>query len=129
VDVSCFSLLLKFVGDHDVGAVNVVPDDFSSDDTSNDFASVDTDSHVELRKVVFFSDNLNVFNHRESHIDDVFGLLQDVPLIAISKSQNNIAISNGINFVNIMFKALFIKLLKQFPEHFNNDIGFVLVFF
>ncbi len=129
MDVSCFSLLLKFVGDHDVGAVNVVPDDLSSDDTSNDLTCVDTDSHIKFRKVVFFSHNLDVFNHREPHIDNVFGLLQDVPLIAIGKTQNNIAIANGINLVNIMFKALFIKLLKQFPEHFNNDIGFVLVFF
>lgn len=127
--MSCFSLFFEFIGDHDVGAVNVVPDDFSSDDTSNDLAGVDTDSHVEFRKVIFFSHNLDVFNHREAHIDDVFGLLQDIPLIAIGKAQDNIAVANGINFVNIMFKALFIKLLKQFPEHFNNDIGFVLVFF
>ncbi len=44
--VPCLSLFLELIGDHNIGSVNIVSNDFSTDDTSDDFSCVDTDSHV-----------------------------------------------------------------------------------
>jgi len=129
VDVSSFSLLFKLIGDHDVWPVYIVTDNLSANDPSNDLTRVDTDSHVKFGEIVLFSDSLNVFNHTQSHVDNILSLLKNVSLITIGKTQYHIAIADCVNLVNVMLEALFVKLFEKLSQHFDDYVRLVFVLF
>lgn len=114
MNVPSLSFFFKFIRDHDIRSIYVVSYNLCANNSTNDSPCVDTNTHVQLWEIELFPHQLDMLNHCQSHIYNILSLLQKISLIAICKSKNNIAVTNGVNFVDIIFQTLFVKLLEQF---------------
>lgn len=124
---SSFTILLKFIGNHNVRTINIIPHYISANDSTNNCTSVNSDPHIEFLKIEPLSDSLYSFNHCKAHVYNILSLLEIIPLIAIDEAQHNIAISNGVYFVNIVLEAELIELFEKLPQHLHHFYWSVLI--
>ena len=114
MNVASLTFLLKFIRNHNIRSINVVSYDLCTDDSTNDSTCMYTNTHVQLWEIKFFSNELNMLNHGQTHIYNIFSFLQNISLITICESKNNVAITNCINFVDVIFQTFFIEFFEQF---------------
>lgn len=67
--------------------------------------------------------------HTKTHVDNVFSLLQNVTLVTVSKTQNDVTVADCVDFVDVVLETFFVELLEEFTEHLYDNIGLILVFF
>ena len=116
-DVAFFTVALHFVGDRHILAVDVVPDNIRADDSSVNGACVDSDSHIEALVVDFDANFPDDLDHFESELHDVEGLFLGVSLAGVNKAHSYVAVSDCVDFVDIVFLAHPVELSKQAAQH------------
>jgi hypothetical protein len=113
VDLTCFACFLELVGNHHVRSVYVVSNNFSPYDSAYYSSCVDSNAHVQAIECGFLLlDLIYLFEHVKGKTQHVFSLFYRISIIAIGKSKDNIAITYGINFIDIFFGTEDIKLLE-----------------
>ena len=127
MDGASLAEFLKFVRHHHVRAIDVISHDFCADDPSDDGASVDSNAHVKLTEVKFFSNPLNGLHHCQPHIHHILRLLQIISLVTVCESQHYIAIPYRVYFVHVVLETKFVEIFEQLSEHLDNSYGRTLV--
>ena len=82
-----------------------------------------SDPHFQLFKINDFSHFLNDFDHGKPHVDDILRLNCWISIFNVNKSENDIAVSNSVELVNIEFQAAFVEISKEVAEHHDNLFG------
>lgn len=59
----CLTELLKFIGNHDIRSIDIVPDYLCADDTSNNSTCVNPNSHIQIIKIQGLPNSLNSLDH------------------------------------------------------------------
>ncbi len=124
---SSFAELFKFISHHDIRSVDIISDYLSTNNSSDDGPRMNSYSHIQIIEIQSLSDSLDGLHHRQTHIDDIFSLLQIVSLITVGKAKHNIAVSDRVHFINIVFETKFVKLFEELPEHLDDSRGCVPV--
>lgn len=79
--------LLKLIGHHYIGSVDVVSDYLGAYDPADYGACVDADTHVQaVQGRLFFLDLFYLFEHVEGKTKDVLCLFYRVPVVTVSKA-------------------------------------------
>jgi hypothetical protein len=118
MDLSCLASLLELIGNNHIRPIYVVSHYLRPYDAADYGSRVDADTHVQAIECwLLLLYLVYLLQHVECEAQDVLGLFYGIPVIAIGKTQYDIAVSYGVDLIDIFFSAKYIELLEKTPKH------------
>ena len=119
------TLGLYLLGDHNSRAENVIPDDLGSNDTSNDWASMDASSQVQILNLLDVTklalDIINDVYHLHGSPDNPLGLFDEssqpailfLPLLLAIVAHNEVHVADQVDLVDLVLDADLVQPLNE----------------
>jgi hypothetical protein len=133
-DLARNTVALHLVGNQDAISEDVVPDHLRADDSGDDPAGVDADSHVQVLEVLVFRlvpYLSNDVDHLEARLQDSVGFLDDVgqgPLGFVDAAvvaHDDVAVPDGVNLVDSVLVAELIESREKLRQEVH-DLPWIL---
>jgi len=110
---------------------NVISHDLASNNSGNDSARMDSNPHIKVLQIHILrlvADLCNDVDHFKTGLDNTMGFIQNNIHIGLSPilfdsaiiSHNNVAITNGVNFIDLILLAKLVKSREHFRKQINN---------
>jgi hypothetical protein len=123
VNLGGHPVFLKLIGDQHLAAVDIVPDNISANDSSDDVARVDADPHIELHEIHFLPGPLDDIDHRRGHVDHIEGLDLRVPVVRVCEAHDHVAVPDRVQFVDLVFQTFFVEVREELAQEFYYVLG------
>ena len=104
------TIAFHFVGNHHIHSKNIVAHNISPDDSSKEGASVGPNPHIKHIVLNSFPDLLDDFDHVQGHVNDILAFLRDVAIVYVVDSHDDVAVSDGVDFVDISLETLLVEV-------------------
>lgn len=117
-----FAAWFHFVGDEDIGAIDVVPDYFCAKDSADDVSRVYPDSHIEILEVDDVPDFPDLLYHEVPELEHILSFFGRVSLGGLEEAHHNVAVSDGVELIGSLLLAYLIELGEEVPEHVDHFV-------